>query len=283
MAYEQKKYEQSEAVKKAADQLAAANAQKPGAYQSEYQPQLKDLADQIINRKDFQFDLNGDALYNQYKDRYVGLGQQAMMDTMGMASKMTGGYGNSYAQLAGQQAYHGYLQGLNDKVPELYQLALDRYNQQGQDMMNRYGLLNNQEQQAYDRYLSEHNLWNNERNFLADMLNNERGFDYGAYRDSIADDQWKASFDEDLRRFNFANKLGEFAPAPAAYSGGGTSSGSGGGGGTPVDWDKVYQGMYNVETGLKNLSNLAQKEENKKLPKPLINIVSNNDLLKKKV
>lgn len=229
MAYEQKKYEQSEAVKKAADQLAAANAQKPGAYQSEYQPQLKDLASQIINRKDFQFDLNGDALYNQYKDRYVGLGQQAMMDTMGMASKMTGGYGNSYAQLAGQQSYQSMLQGLNDKVPELYQLALDRHNQQTNDLMNRYGLLNNQEQQDYDRYLSEYNLWNNDRNFLADMLNNERGFDYGAYRDSIADDQWKASFDEDLRRFNFANKLGEFAPAPAAYSGGG----GGGGGGNP--------------------------------------------------
>lgn len=251
MAYEQKKYEQSEAVKKAADQLAAANAQKPGAYQSEYQPQLKDLADQIINRKDFQFDLNGDALNNQYKDRYVGLGQQAMMDTMGMASKMTGGYGNSYAQLAGQQAYQGYLQGLNDKVPELYQLALDRYDRQGQDMMNRYGLLNNQEQQAYDRYLSEYNLWNNERAWLSDMLNNERAFDYGAHRDSVADDQWKASFDEDLRRFNFANKLGEFAPAPAASSGGG-GGGSSRNPGNPnpqetENNDDLYQLWYDLE------------------------------------
>ena len=69
MANEQKKYGQSEELKQAADRLAAITAQKPGAYQSEYMPQLKDLANQIVNRKDFQYDLNGDALYNQYKDR----------------------------------------------------------------------------------------------------------------------------------------------------------------------------------------------------------------------
>jgi hypothetical protein len=187
MAFQQKKYEQSDAVKQAADQLTAINIQKPGAYQSEYQPQLKDLAGKILNRKEFSYDLNGDALYNQYKDRYVGMGQQAMMDTMGMASKLTGGYGNSYAQLAGQQAFHGYLQGLNDKVPELYQLAMDRYNQQGNDLMTRYGLLNTQDQQGYDRWLNDYNMWNTERNWLADQYNNERNWDYGTYRDAVAD------------------------------------------------------------------------------------------------
>ena len=202
MAFQQKKYEQSDAVKQAADQLTAINTQKPGAYQSEYQPQLKDLAGQILNRKEFSYDLNGDELYNQYKDRYVGMGQQGMMDTMGMASKLTGGYGNSYAQLAGQQTYQGMLQGLNDKIPELYQLAMDRYNQQGSDLMTRFGLLNTQEQQGYDRWLNDNNMWLTERNWLADQYNNERNWDYGTYRDAVADDQWMASFNEDLRRYN---------------------------------------------------------------------------------
>lgn len=219
MSYEQKKYVENDTVKQFRE-----NMESHGAYENKWQPQIDSTMDSILNRKDFQYDVNGDALYQQYKDRYTNLGQQAMMDTMGQAAKMTGGYGNSYAQLAGQQAYQGYLQGLNDKVPELYQLALERYNQQGQDMMNRYGLLNTQEQQAYDRYLNNYNLWNNERAWMTDMLNNERAFDYGAHRDSVADDQWKASFDEDLRRFNFANKLREFAPQPVAYSGGGSSS-----------------------------------------------------------
>ena len=211
--YEQKKYEESQAVKNAQASLEAIAGQKPGAYQSQYQPKIQNLTDQILNRGQFQYDLNGDALYNQYKDRYVGLGQQAMMDTMGQAAKLTGGYGNSYAQMAGQQAYHGYLQGLNDKVPELYQLALQRYNNEGQDLYNRYGLLSSQEEQDYNRFMNNYNMWNAERDWLAGRYDTERGFDYGGYRDTVADDQWKAGFDEDIRRFDFANKLGEFAVA----------------------------------------------------------------------
>ena len=210
MAYEQKKYTESDSVKKFRDQM-----EKQPAYKSQWQPQIKDTMNSILNRKDFQYDVNGDALYQQYKDRYVNLGQQAMMDTMGQAAKLTGGYGNSNAQMVGQQAYQGYLQGLTDKIPELAQLAYQRYAQQGQDLYQKYGLLNSQEQADYNR-------WTGDRDWIYNMYNTERGFDYGQYRDAVGDDQWKAQFDEDLRRFNFQNKLGEFAAA---------SSGGGGGGG----------------------------------------------------
>jgi hypothetical protein len=160
------------------------------------------MVGQILNRGDFNYDLNGDALYNQYKDRYMNLGKQAMMDTMGQAAALTGGYGNSYAQMAGQQAYQGYLQGLNDKVPELYQLALDRYNQQGQDLYNKYGLLSEQDQTGYDRWTNQYNQWLNERDYLTGRYDTERSYDYGTYRDQVGDDQWMASFNEDLRRYN---------------------------------------------------------------------------------
>ena len=210
MAYEQRQYTESDAVKKFRE-----NMEKQVAYQSQWQPQIKDTMNSILNRKDFQYDVNGDALYQQYKDRYVNLGQKAMMDTMGQAAKLTGGYGNSNAQMVGQQAYQGYLQGLTDKIPELAQLAYQRYAQQGQDLYQKYGLLNSQEQADYSR-------WAAERDYLANLYNTERGYDYGVYRDTVGDDQWKAQFDEDLRRFNFQNGLGEFAV---------DSSGGGGGGG----------------------------------------------------
>ena len=76
----------------------------------------------------------------------------AMMDTLGQAATLTGGYGNSYAQGAGQQAYQSYLQGLNDKIPELYQLALERYDREGDRLYKGYTMLNEQEGQDYDRY-----------------------------------------------------------------------------------------------------------------------------------
>lgn len=216
--YEKKNYTESDAVKQAKENLTAQNALKPATYQSKWAPMAEGALNDILNRKDFQYDVNGDALYQQYKDRYVNLGQQAMMDTMGQAAQLTGGYGNSYAQMAGQQAYHGYLQGLTDKIPELYQLAMDRHNQQGQDLYNKYGLLSGQEQQDYGRYNDLMNAWLTERDYLAGRYDTERGYDYGAYRDTVGDDQWKAQFDEDIRRFDFANNLGEFAPVPTVVS-----------------------------------------------------------------
>lgn len=127
-------------------------------YQSQYRDQIQGLYDQIANRKDFTYDVNADAMYQQLKDQYIQGGRMAMMDTMGQAQAMTGGYGNSYAQGVGQQAYQGYLQGLNDQVPNLYQMALNRYIQQGDQMLDQYSMLTSQEAQDYARWQDQQNL-----------------------------------------------------------------------------------------------------------------------------
>ena len=184
-------YIESDAVKALRAQMEAQLGLKPGEYVSQWQPQINATLNDILNRKDFQYDLNGDALYQMYKDRYVNLGQKAMMDTMGQAAALTGGYGNSAAQMVGQQAYQNYLQGLTDKIPELYQIALDQYNQAGQDLYQRYGLLNTQEQNAYNQWQDNFNRWLAERDFTTGRYDTERGFDYGTYRDTISDSQWK--------------------------------------------------------------------------------------------
>lgn len=127
-------------------------------YQSQYKDQIQGLYDKIANRKDFTYDVNADAMYQQLKDQYVQGGRMAMMDTMGQAQAMTGGYGNSYAQGVGQQAYQGYLQGLNDQVPNLYQMALNRYIQQGDQMLDQYSMLTAQDAQDYARWQDQQNL-----------------------------------------------------------------------------------------------------------------------------
>ena len=45
-----------------------------------------------------------------------------------------------------------YLQGLNDKIPELYQLALDKYSREGDGLYKRYSVLSAQEGQDYGRH-----------------------------------------------------------------------------------------------------------------------------------
>lgn len=228
-------YQESDVVKQAQEMLKQQMQNKPGGYQSQWQDTLNAILTKIQNREPFSYDLNGDALYQQYKDRYVQQGQQAMMDTMGQAAALTGGYGSSYAQNVGQQAYQGYLQGLNDKVPELYQLALDQYNQEGNDLYNQFSVIGQQENQDYGRYRDTVSDYDTELNRLYNQYLNEREYDYGRYsddlnlqyqleRDKIADAQWKAEFDEAKRQYDQQYALS------ASKSSGGSGGGGGGGG-----------------------------------------------------
>ena len=177
-------YEKSDIVKQAEALLQQQIANKPGEYQSNWQAQLDETLNKILNREKFTYDLNGDALYQQYKDQYMLQGQQAMMDTMGQAQAATGGYGNSYAQTVGQQTYQGYLQQLNDKVPELYQLALDQYNQEGQDLYNQYGLYADREEQDYGRYRDALSDYNTELSRLTEDARYQAETDYNRYMDA---------------------------------------------------------------------------------------------------
>ena len=235
-------YQESDAVREAYDMLQEHMGSQPGEYQSAWADQVNAILDQILNREKFSYDLNGDALYQQYKDQYMMQGQQAMMDTMGQAQAMTGGYGNSYAQSAGQQAYQGYLQQLNDVVPELYGMALDQYNQEGEAMLDQYAMLTAQDQQDYGRYRDSVSDYYDRLQQLYDQYNDERSYDYGKWaderdfgygqeRDQVADDQWQAEFDEDKRRYDQAWEQ-EYGSGSGGSSGGGGSGGSGGGGGS---------------------------------------------------
>lgn len=257
-------YQESDAVRRALEMLQQQQGSQPGAYQSQWQQQLTDTLNKILNREKFSYDMNGDALYQQYKDRYVQQGQQAMMDTMGQAALMTGGYGNSYAQSVGQQAYQGYLQGLNDKVPELYQLALDSYNQEGTDLRNQYAMLADAEGLDYDRYRDQMSDYYNNLDRLRDQYNQERNFDYGKWsdqrnydyqkerdkrsdsqwdksfqyqqnRDKMSDEQWQKQFDEAKRQYDQEWNYKYGSGSGSSGSSGGSSGGGSYSGGRGYD------------------------------------------------
>ena len=151
-------------IRKAQLKLDELDKNKPGAYSSAYTDRINELIDKMGSRK-FSYDVNADALYNQYKDSYMRQGKQAMQDTVGQAAAMTGGYGNSYAATAGSQAYQSYLDQLNDRIPELYQLAMDRYNMEGSDMQNMYSILANQDANDYAKYRDTVADYQNDRSY----------------------------------------------------------------------------------------------------------------------
>ena len=136
----------------AAAEQAYAQAQSLENPYPAYLQQLQQIYDSYANRNPFSYDPTTDPMYQQYRDMYTRQGQLAMMDTLGQAAALTGGYGNSYAQNAGQQAYQGYLQQLNAMLPQFYGMALDNYNAQGDAILNQYSLMDNMAQQEYANY-----------------------------------------------------------------------------------------------------------------------------------
>ena len=118
---------------------------------------LDKVKENIANYGEFSYNFNEDALYQQAVERYRQMGNMAMQDTMGQAAALTGGYGNSYAVSAGQQAYQSYLQEAHDMLPEYYQMALDRYKMGKDDLYSQYGMLLSEYEREYGLYSDEYN------------------------------------------------------------------------------------------------------------------------------
>lgn len=222
-------YVESDAVAQANQMLRDFQANLPGAWEDKWAAQLDEIMGQITNRDKFSYDLNQDALYQQYADQYAQMGKMAMMDAVGQAAAMTGGYGSSYGQSVGQQAYQGYLQQLNAVVPELYGMAYDQYQQEGQNLLNQYGLLSSERERDYGihrdqvsdyytelqrltedaRYKSEddYSKYLDERNLAYDQFTEDRAYKYQQERDAATDAQWAKEFQEAQRQYNESVKV----------------------------------------------------------------------------
>ena len=147
-----------------AQTVALGQSQRP-TYAGTFDQQLADLYQQISTRPKFEYDVNGDPLYQQYKDQYIQQGKLAMRDTMGRAAALTGGYGSTYGQQVGQQAYDAYLKDLTATIPELYGVAYDKYKDAGDDLLKMYGLVGDQRDTEYSRFRDQMKDWENEREY----------------------------------------------------------------------------------------------------------------------
>lgn len=184
LAEYQKKYQESQKVNDAYNKLQETMNNAPGKFSSNYQGQLDELYNKIMNRDSFNYNMNEDALYQQYKQQYQQQGKTAMNDTIASAAALTGGYANSYAQTAGQQQYQQYMQSLNDKVPELYEMAYNKYKDEGEALQNQYGLASDSYNREYGQYRDEVADYQSNRDFYNNQYQSERDFDYSDYQNN---------------------------------------------------------------------------------------------------
>ena len=159
-------------------QTPAAVQQQPQTQTSQttYADQINSIVQKILNREPVQYDYNGDPMYQMYKDAYIQNGQLASKDALARAAALTGGYGNSYANQVAQQTSQQYMAELNNKIPELEQLARARYDAETGRLTDNLGILTDLENRDYTRAYNEEQR-DYERQQYADQLKRQESED----------------------------------------------------------------------------------------------------------
>lgn len=185
-----KKYEESEKVKNAfSNYTNFKETGKPQEYTFSDSQKLKETEDSLFNYEKFSYDHTSDPVYNSYKDSYMKQGKKAMEDTVGNASALTGGYGNSYATTAGATAYNSHLDKLNDVVPQLYSAAYERYRDEFDRLESKLGYLTDKNKEEYSRYLDSYSAYSKEVDALRDLYLSEYANDM-----EIQESEWDSAY-----------------------------------------------------------------------------------------
>ena len=177
-------------------------------YDNQYSSRQNEMLDNILNRPDFSWSKDEDPMWGTYKKSYLREGDRAQSNAMARAAAMSGGRPSSFAVTAASQAGDYYASRLNEIIPQLYQQAYNKYLNDLQMQHQKLGLINEQEQIDYRRFLDD-------RNFAFDSHNNSFNQllqQHGMYR-GLDDSDWsraQQSRQEDLQRaYNIFLATGE--------------------------------------------------------------------------
>ena len=106
-----------------------------------------------------------------------------MRDTMAQATALTGGYANSAAQAAAQQAYDRRMDEAFEQVPALEAAAYARYRDERSDLYNEYSIL------AAREAAENEEMWRNKE------------WDLQLERYRVADEQWAKEYGRNVDKF----------------------------------------------------------------------------------
>lgn len=180
------------------------------------QSQYDRALDNITNRKAFKYDLSEDQLFQQAKEQYQAMGKTAMQDTMGQAAAMTGGYGNSYATTASNQAYQSYLKQLNDSIGDYYAMALSAYNNETDRLNSVFGALSTDRAAKQGEWSSNWDVYNKLYGLYSNDVNTLRQQDLTAWQQKganlkgaaeIATSQYSTASGNDINVWGSQEKL----------------------------------------------------------------------------
>lgn len=151
-----------------------ANNMENPEYHSQYDAKISDLMDKILKGEKFSYDINGDAVYQQYRNIYKRNAEKSAENALGNAMAASGGYANSYAEAAAQQAYNAEMQNVGEMIPEFQAQAYSRFADDRQNDYNQLSMLMNAEDMDYGKYRDEVSDFNTERDYLLGMGDREQ-------------------------------------------------------------------------------------------------------------
>ena len=191
------------------------SGEKP-TYNNRYDAQIQELLGEILNRQEFTYDPETDPLYANYRKQYTREGDRATANALANAAASSGGQLSSWAQTAAGQAANYYAAQMTDKIPELEQLAYQKYMNEENLKYSDLAAVQGAEQSDYDKYLNDLMQFNTDRNFdynvwsdaydrIVTNLGTVSGLeqnDYAKYQDQLA------QFNTD-RNFSYGQLLDE--------------------------------------------------------------------------
>lgn len=166
---------------------------------SEWNSKVNQILTEIEQMKPFSYDFSTDPMFQNMLGSYQAMGQNAMKDTVAQSSALTGGYGNSWAQTAGQQTYNQYLQDAFNNLPEYYQLALSAYESERDALLDKYGLYSSERQNESDELKALFDLYSG-------LYDSGYTKDYNTYKDLLGklstEMEWLNSEDWKKKEYN---------------------------------------------------------------------------------
>lgn len=166
---------------------------------SEWNSKVNRILTEIEQMKPFSYDFSTDPMFQNMLGSYQAMGQNAMKDTVAQSSALTGGYGNSWAQTAGQQTYNQYLQDAFNNLPEYYQLALSAYESERDALLDKYGLYSSERQNESDELKALFDLYSG-------LYDSGYTKDYNTYKDLLGklstEMEWLNSEDWKKKEYN---------------------------------------------------------------------------------
>lgn len=186
-----------------------------------YSDRIDSLMNTIANRDKFSYDFNTDPLFQNALASAMQSGQTAMQDTIGQASALTGGYGSSYATSAANQAYNSFIQDAYSDLPQYYNMALQAYEMEGNELYNQLGMWRDADDSEYNRL---YNAYNMNYGQAQDMYNKEYSNYWDTANYNLGVDQYNndmtykyASLNESARQHNQSMAYNQYKDSLAAY------------------------------------------------------------------